>query len=253
MSKILPASIIIFWLIMTGLYIKKEILPQLPYLDEPSYELALKYQSQLGTARMGVYFLNQKIGTSSNTITKTLNGYYEIIHETSIKLPGFIPDIKANTLTINGQTIILPSYQLKSFQYSIVMGTLPYTVSGLVSKGKLLLTTSYLGTLEHREMPFNPRATTSAGLSPFITMPYLAVGKEWAINMVNPMTMQIETTKARVESKIIPEWWQGKGPAPEVFEVVLDYKTFQPKAWITPDGQILKEEGLIPGLYLLKE
>ncbi len=250
MSKILPAGIIIFWLVMTALYVNKEILPQLPYLSEPSYELVIKHRARLGTTQMGVYFINRRIGQSTSTITKKPNGYYEIAHHTKINLAQRIPGMDMPMLEITGQTLINQLYLLDSFKFSIRMGEIPYRVIGRVNGPDLILTINCLGSTQTHRVKFDPRATTSAGLSPFIAMPYLSVGKEWAIHMINPLTLKVETTMARVESKTTLQW---QGQEHEVYEVIMDYKGFQPRAWITPEGEILKEEGLMPGLYLIKE
>ena len=85
-------------------------------------------------------------------------------------------------------------------------------------------------------------------------MPHLSVGKEWVINFVNPFTASMQTLRARVENLTKIDW---KDKTYDVYEVILSNpkrsKQLKYTAYITPDGKILKQEILFPGLYLIRE
>jgi len=255
MGKIISYAIVSFWLVMSTLFVKKEILPRLPYLAEPSYELMLRCQTRRGPTKMGIYFFNRRIGEACTEIGTLSHGFYRIAHYLEMNLP--IPSIlksafpEGKLLTVTGSTLITPDYQLKSFDVSVTAPGLRYQAAGQVKGEELEFVLAQDGVVtQRRRAKFNPRVTTTHTFTPFLAMPYLAVGKEWGIHIINPFTGLSETVKARVESKTTMVW---QGKVQEVFEVILDYQGFQPKAWITPSGEILKEEILMPGLYLLRE
>lgn len=253
MSKIISSVIILFWLIMTGLLIKREVIPALPVLANPSYEALLKNKSIPPKSQMGIYMFGKKIGYSLTTVTQQPDGNYRIENRTQIKLPLMktrIPSEINQSLAMNGHSLVNSDYQLKSFNFSIQSQFFNYQVTGQVKGTDLEVTINDGQTTKTRSVKFQPQSTTSNGLSPFLSMPHLSVGKEWSINLINPFTLKFETVKAFVESQDTMSW---QGQEYDVYEVVLDYKGFQPRAWITPEGLILKEEIMMPGFYLIRE
>lgn len=255
---------------MTVLFIRKEVIPSLPSLVQPSYEAYLKSPDYDKNIKMAIYFRGQSIGFSHTIINLLGNNYTSIDNTTKINLPMFFGNLfesNANTgksedikdssgiaMELTGESIIDDNYKLKSFNFSANSPFLNYTISGEV-KNDLLEFTTYDG-IKHfnSRMPYKSTSTVSDGLSPFISMPHLAVGKEWVINFINPFTASIETLQARVENLTKIDW---KNKTYDVYEVILSNPKMRKQvnytAYITPDGKILKQEILFPGLYLIRE
>ncbi|MEK7448624.1 MAG: hypothetical protein AAB019_03965 [Planctomycetota bacterium] len=252
-GKIIGYSIVFFWLTMTTLFIKKEILPTLPQLTDPSYKAILKHLKDFKPSQMGIYLFNKRIGYTKTVISRQPdNNYYKITNITKIeKIPSGQIVLPAG-IDISGYSLVNLSYQLDSFDFSITspMINLTYQIKGKVNGSSLELNIWDGKKMETSRRPFQPNTIVSHGFSPFTSMPHLSVGKQWASSMINPLSGQVESTTARVEEKTTLVWQEKEY---EVYEVVLDYKKFQFRAWITPAGDILKQEALIPGLYLLKE
>lgn len=246
-SKIISAVIITFWAIMSFLYLKSEVIPTLPALTPPSYEAFLKNKTMTSKSKMGIYMAGQKLGASVTTTVTLNDGSYQINNRTSLKLPHLPVETKVE---ITGQSFINKYYQLDSFQLKVKSLLFNYEINGKVEGDELVVTVFDGRTTQTRRVS-NPQNTTlSNGLSPFLNMPNLCVGKEWTISMLNPLSGNLELVRAFVESKDIIEWQNGSY---EVYEVVLDYRGFKPRAWITPDGKILKEELVMSGLYFIRE
>lgn len=251
MHKFIGPAIIIFWLVMTVLLIKQEILPSLPALSQPSYEAVLKNRQILGRSLMGIYLFNQNVGYSMTSITSDSKGFYHFKNETIIKLASYSSRLALPIdMKMNGESLINPDYQLVSFDFTVEFGMNRYQTTGKVLDKYIEVNIDDGKNIRNERVPFDSKMTISNGLSPFISMPNLTVGKEWIITMFDPITRQITPVKAYVESKDTMEW---RGKEYEVYEVVLDYKGFKPRAYITPDGKILKEEILFPGCYLIRE
>lgn len=247
MIKLISGAVIVFWALMTILYFKQEILPALPALTQPSYETFLKSTTILKNSQMGIYFGGRKIG-SSITKTETLpDGYYRMSNTTTVSL---FQGPFENKIELNGYSLINKNYQLDSFQFTVKSLIFNYEIKGKTEKEEMIVEIFDGKNTEVKRFKNLQEATLSNGFSPFLSMPNLSVGKEWTINMVNPMNGTIERVRAFVETQDTMEW---KGKEYTVYEVVIDYKGYKPRGWITPEGYLLKEELILPGLYFIRE
>ena len=274
---LISAGIIVFWLVMTGLFIRREILPALPALAQPSYEAYLKSQAADQTIKMGIYFRNERIGSSQTDIEPMENNQTKIKNLTTINLPSImeimftakrrtklpataktptpLPQADIAKMTFSGYSIVDNKYKLKSFSFSTQSPFMNYRIIGQVKDNTLEFTMSDGAKSSTNYLPYKSDSTVSDGLSPFVSMPHLTVGKEWTINVINPFGASMQTLKARVESRTQIEW---QNQMHDVYEVVLSEpgtakSPLNYTAYITPDGKILKQEILLPGLYLLRE
>lgn len=253
MTKIIPIAIIVFWLVMTSLFIRLEIMPVLPQLSQPSYEAVLSNPAYPAVSKFGIYYGSKKIGESATTIASQANKYYRITNDTDVRVP--IGLLMRDPIKMAGYTQVTPDYRLESFRFAIKASVVQYEISGVV-KGELLeVTINTAGKKRTERLPYKSKTTISDGLSPFISMPHLTVGKVWLINYINPFSLGVESLQARVENltKIV---WQDKEH--EVYEVIIDTpnaggKGFQLRAYITPQGKILRQESFVQGIYLLNE
>ena len=286
---LISAGIIVFWLVMTGLFIRREILPALPALAQPSYEAYLKSQAEEQTIKMGIYFRGERIGSSQTDIEPLGNSETKIKNLTTISLPSMMeimftanrrtkkaapkdaplpesrlggtnggkkaPNSDIAKMTFSGYSLVDAKYKLKSFSFSAQSPFLNYRITGQVNDTTLEITMSDGAKSSTNYLPYKSNSTVSDGLSPFVSMPYLTVGKEWSINYINPFGASMQTLKARVESRTQVEW---QNQMHDVYEVVLSEpgtakSPLNYTAYITPDGKILRQEILLPGLYLLRE
>jgi len=272
---LVSALIVFFWLIMTFLFINREIIPSLPSLIQPSYESYLKSSEFDKETSMGIYFRDQRIGSSETIISSLDNKMTRIDNLTRISLPMIMsgllfpsrssgsdrPVTPTNMgalgigmMETTGYSIIDFRYRLKSFSFKVKSPVMNYDIDGKVKDDKLEYKI-FDGVKSSRQtIPFKSSSTVSDGLSPFISMPHLTVGKEWAINYINPFSPSMQTLKAKVEQRTQIDWQDKQY---DVFEVTLTDpkmpKTLNYTAYITPEGRILKQEILLPGLYLIRE
>ncbi|MDI6732489.1 MAG: hypothetical protein QME51_00380 [Planctomycetota bacterium] len=338
-TYLLPSVIVLFWLIMTTLFILREVLPSLPALTQPSYAAYLKKSDYEKEIKMGVYLMQERIGSSTTTITPMADKTTVISNFTTLKVLSFLKglltdtsdqhkrragrkqtsrgysvpaapkdeppapqgearqrrrhrreadppsadklskvDVGANGATVSppmdikgtnllavseanlsielsGRSVIDENYRLKEFHFTVKSPILNYIIEGKVEDNLLKFTISDGKKTTSQILPYVPTSTLSDGLSPFISMPHLSVGKEWAINSINPFGGCMQTLKAKVENLTTIEW---KGENHDVYEVILSDPSL-PKhslnytAYITPDGRILKQEILMPGFYIIRE
>jgi hypothetical protein len=247
MTKYIFAFIITFWAVMTFIYIKNEVLPSLPAHSQPSYETLLKNKTVSSKSTMGIFFGGGRIGFTTTKIEPIDMGAYRISNITRIRLPH-IP--LGSDIDMKGHTIINAKYRLDSFAFKITSSVINYEVKGNVEGNDIAIEIFDGKETKTHKVKNIPEATLSNGFSPFLSMPNLTVGKEWTIHLFNPLSGEVEKARAFVEEKSVFEL---NDKTYDVYEVVIDYKGFKPRALITPDGVILKEELVIPGLYFIKE
>lgn len=256
MPKIVSVVIILFWLTMTGWFIQREIWPALPTLNQPSYQTLLTNRTIPRQSRMGIYFLHHKIGYSLTSIGSLPSGSFQITNYTQFDpslmplMPADLPAGMKRPFVFTSSSVISPDYSLYSLKISLTSPLGDYELLGTREGDQLVLTIRDKATTRTERISFPKGVTVSDGLSPFVAMPNLSVGKEWMISLINPFSLSWETVKAYVEEKTTLEW---AGKTYEVYEVTVDYKGFKPRAWITPEGIILKQEVLTSGLYLIRE
>lgn len=274
---LISAGIIVFWLVMTGLFIRREILPSLPALAQPSYEAYLKSLGDNQTIKMGIYFRSERIGSSQTDIQPLENNETKVKNLTTINLPSMMeimfttnrrakktgpqdtpkktPKSDTAKMVFSGYSLVDSKYKLKAFSFSAQSPFLNYNISGQVKDNLMEFIMSDGVKSSTNYLPYKSDSTVSDGLSPFVSMPYLTVGKEWSINYINPFGASMQTLKARVESRTQVEW---QNQMHDVYEIVLSEpgtakSPLNYTAYITPDGKILKQEILLPGLYLVRE
>ncbi|MBI4711811.1 MAG: hypothetical protein HY762_00660 [Planctomycetes bacterium] len=252
MTKIIPIGIVIFWLVMTSLFIRREIMPVIPQLSQPSYETVLSNPAYPAVSKFGIYYGSKKIGESVTTIAPQADKYYRITNDTDVRIPvGFL---MRDPIKMAGYTQVTPDYRLDSFRFAIKATVVQYEISGTVRGEWLDVTINTAGKRRTEHLPYNPKTTISDGLSPFISMPHLTVGKVWLINYINPFSLGVESLQARVENLTKITWPDNEY---EVYEVIIDTPQGlvggQLRAYITPQGKILRQESFVQGIYLLNE
>lgn len=253
LGRLLEAAIVLFWLVMSGLLVEREILPGLRQEQDPSYEALLAHRLTAEDTHTGIFVFGHRIGEAHTTIRPEVDGTYCITSFTKIHAgtpgPG---SVVPEGLTIQSTSLVDFRYRLKKTTVSIVSGDGgKATIRGIVDNDELDLVTD-LGGQEgprHERVPYPGHGTASNGLSPFISMPNLTVGKEWDIESINPLTQQVQKTRARVTELEEIRWNDRRV---ECFLVTARVGPGEAKAWIDKAGRILREEPF-PGLVMIRE
>jgi hypothetical protein len=86
--------------------------------------------------------------------------------------------------------------------------------------------------------------------SPLAAMPQLSVGKTWQIRMFNPLSKTFEMATAVVEAHTTITI---EGTEYRVFQTKVSGRSIEATAWLTPEGEVVRQ--MVPrwGLMLVKE
>ena len=141
-----------------------------------------------------------------------------------------------------------PDYSLSTFTFRLQAGPVAFRLEGTVAPGKLLLVTRMAGDHQTAELPLSAPIYLGGGMRAFLAQERLQVGNTYRLNLFDPSTMSQSLVPLRVEAK---ETIVVEARSYEAFRVVMDYHGLQLRSWISPYGEVLKEEGLL-GMTLVK-
>lgn len=240
MARLLGAAIVIFWLVMMGLLVREEILPGMLLDEDASYADPLRRRLEPEESLMGIYLGAQRIGASYTAILPHSDASFEIQNATTLNHPLLT---RQALMEIHSRTSVNSTYALREFQMDIKSPLTESTqIKGVVRDGSLEVTvqTGAQPPGPPRSFPLGGNETLSNGISPFLSMPNLSVGKTWKIHYFNPFAGGgRQTMIARVESREPIEW---EGREQDAFVVVVDNGRDSYRAWILPDGKVIREE-----------
>jgi len=240
-----------FWsaAVLSGLVFTFLFSKQFGYLDMPvSDQTALSlsstgYIADRSTWR-NVYQNRQKIGVSHSTFKRVESGYQ--LQETlylRINTMGMVQDISLNT---RGK--LHPDFSLAAFDFEITSGRFRFTATGSVS-GETLSVMSYAaGSAREFTLKLNQKIYLTAGIIDAVLAGDLTPKKPLALEVFDPATLsQVPVLIELVGIEDISVM----GKDQRAKKISLNFKGITQYAWISADGEILKEQGLL-GISLEK-
>lgn len=235
LDRITGVVIVGFWLTMMTLLVRQDLVPLWQASQPPSYRSLLEHRLKAERYRMGVFWGGNRLGHSATAIEPEPDGSYQLENDTDLRTP--FPGL--DRIVLRSRTQIGPQYDLRRFTTDIKTGDLTGKIQARVEGKRLAIDFRFGENEMTHEVPYEPSGTFSNGLSPFVQMPDLSVGKEWTITSINPMTGQPDAGTAKVVELETIEW---EGAGVETYKVVLTRGSQEANCWIDRAGRILKEE-----------
>jgi len=146
------------------------------------------------------------------------------------------------------QAQLAPDHSLKSFAFRLQAGPISFRLEGRVAPGKLILVTRMAGEERSTELPVANPIYLGSGIRAFLAQERLKVGETYRLTFFDPSTMSQSLVPVRVEAK---ETIRLDSRSYEAFRVVMEYHGLKVTSWISPYGEVLKEEGVL-GMALVK-
>lgn len=229
------------WLVMMGLLLRSDVLPDYLAKDNPGYGALLRGVDAPVIRNMAVFKDNEEVGSSQTTITPHADGTYSIANVTSIELRlGMLVSRVRALLDVS----LDKDKELEKLELSAdVLGSRA-TATGTRQGDKLKITASLNGQIFQDELPYE-NGLVSSYFEPFALGTRLRVGQVWHTKILDPLSQQFTTAQVRVtgtetlELKLSPN-----EPATKfsTYKVVMDWGTSRLQAWAAEDGLILKQE-----------
>ncbi|MBU4305758.1 MAG: transglutaminase-like domain-containing protein [Candidatus Omnitrophica bacterium] len=239
-KKSLPGLIILFWLVMMGALINREVVS---VRKASAYQPFLSRNRLLSDDWMGIYFNNAPIGFVHSSVEPVMIGKglsgYRISNRTWM---NFLLMQRRNKVWFNAEAIVDEDYQLQNFSFELNSGLHTLKVKGkMKGKQQLLLEIESPGRTTQKQitLPQDKGIVIANIISPFSSFGALKEGERYSIKVFNPFTLDLEPLDIAVGPK---ETMEFEGQPVEVFVVKSVYRGLEQKAWVNERGEILKQE-----------
>ncbi len=231
---------IVFGIIFTSLM---AVRLNLLHLQSPSPPVGLIALSERDTW-MNLFQEGQKIGFSHSVLKRDEVGYRleQSVHM-RLNIMGMVQDVVIVT-----DSRLNPDLSLDSFDFSMDSGRFLFKAKGMVSKGMLIADLEGTGGEQRMEIPL-PRAPHLASvLYDAVIAGGMKPGESRTFEIFDIASLAQVPVSVQMKGK---EKIQIMGAIRDVSRIVVQYKGMVQSAWISEEGEVLREEGLL-GMRLEK-
>jgi len=239
--------IVVFWLTMMTLLVKREVLPAWVEGRRPTYRAAADHEDLPRRTQMGIYLGNRRVGTSRSRTRRDTDG--ALVIESTTAIEGEVPLLRFRSrFDIASWLRVGPKGQLERFRIHAKAPGFERTIHGEVAGRELVMTSRTGRRSETWTVPFERRDVLSHDLSVMEGLGDLRVGQRWCLQNLNPLTGRYSIVRVDVRRRETLTW---RGRKVETFLVVSNINGLELRAWVKPDGEVLRQE--LPGLMLERE
>lgn len=191
-----------------------------------------------------IYQHGSKIGYGRSEVRPQSVGY--LMNEELLLRLNFLGEIQDISSWV--QANLETDFSVKSFIFRLQAGPVYYRLRGGVKEGNLVLVSQMAGQERSQQIPLSHPIYLSSAMKAFISQQPLDVGKTYKFDLFDPATMSQTMVPIRVEAK---ETVQISTRDLEAYRLVMDFHGVQLTSWISPYGELLKEEGFL-GLTMVR-
>jgi hypothetical protein len=242
LKKVLHLSVLLVWIVMMGLLVERTYLrpPTVIALDE-----AAEQGVRTGDEWSGIYQQGRKIGYAHSRILRDGEAYH-LLEESVLDLL-VLNNVQRVRTVINSYTT--KNFQLKYFDFSLQSPMSAMTIKGAVVGKQLILDITSGGQTRNERIALEQPPYLSPNIKPALVLLGLETGKKYSFPLFNPATMNMDRATVSVESR---ERIKIGDAEKTVYKLKEEFQGLQAFAWMTEDGDILKEESPL-GYVLVKE
>jgi hypothetical protein len=243
-------GIVLFWLIMTGILLKREVL-----VKRSPLPVSGSAEQQTGGVRpvdswMGVYFTDgTKIGYTHTVVRPrpaAPDGGYVARNVTRIgmSLLGY-PTVMRATLNWS----LDADGKMQDLRFTLDTADSVFAASGEVHGDILRLTVNTGETEFTRDIPISENLFVSSTLSPLMTLPDIEENVEYTVEMLDPVALTTRKATLRAGKS---ETIQISGEMVDARRIEVDFAGFTAGVWVADDGEVVKVATPV-GLVMVKE
>ena len=187
---------------------------------------------------LAIYQHGRRAGYS-HTRLRPQGENYALTEELFLRI-NFLNEVQDIFSSIEAQ--LAPDFSLQSFDFRLQAGPVSYRLRGGVKDGKLLLVSRMAGQKQSQELPLSHPIYLGSGLKSFMTRQQLEVGDTYNLALFDPATLSQTMVPLQVEAK---ETIRIRSRNLEAYRVVMEFHGVKLRTWISPYGELLKEEGFL--------
>jgi hypothetical protein len=193
---------------------------------------------------LALFQRGRKVGYSHTRLTPRGDGF-DLNEELFLRLFFLEETHKVFSAT---QAHLGRDYSLNTFTFRLDADPIAFRLEGKTAPGKLLLVSRMAGDRQTAELPLTGPIYLGGGMKAFLAQQQLRVGNAYRLRLFDPSTMSQSLVSLQVEAK---ERIVLDSRTYESFRVAMDFHGIKLKSWISPYGDVLKEEGFL-GMTLVK-
>jgi len=238
---VLGLGIVLVWLVMMGVLVKRSYFKPTPVTLSTNQDSSSLEESETW---MAVYHDDNKIGFTRSRVIKKSDGY--VVLESAVMNLRAIGDVHRVSTEIIG--LLNQDASLRSFVFQLGSGMVRFEARGRVEGQYMILNTGFGGGTRESKIVLQEKPFLSIGLWPHILKKGLIVGARYRLSLFDPSIMAqrpVEVSVIARENVVLD------GRRWEAFKVKTTFAGLEVLTWIGPNGERLKEEGLM-GLRLVK-
>lgn len=273
-GRILTAGIVVFWMVMMGLLAHREILPawerEREFAQSASYAQLEQMALRRPVTQMGIYFGGARVGSTLSVLTKDATEL-RMQSRSELDLSPLQMGAAVGVMLFGAPSVNL-SFDARATEGRLISlrlevraprATRPVMrLTGRPVGDKLDLTIKQYDTAADETggvkqpksttytVPFDTRQLITNSLAPTVAFPNLELGKHFYMRTLNTSTGRMQKTRVDVAAK---EFITVAGKEYEAFRLAITLPAGVKKAsaWVTPDGEMLRQE--ILGVVLVRE
>jgi len=234
-------GVVSVWLVMMGMLVQRSYFQAAPVAVSTCHESSSVEESETW---MAIYQDDSKIGFTRSRITKIPDGY--VVLESAMMNLRAIGNIHRIFTKIIGH--LNEDASLRSFVFQLRSGFVAFEVRGRVEGQRLVLNTEVGGEERESEIVLDEKPFLSIGVWPHLIKKGLLVGARYRLSLFDPSSMAQRPVEVSVLGRETVVLDSRKWLA---FKVKTRFAGLETLSWIGPNGERLKEEGLM-GLQLVK-
>jgi hypothetical protein len=242
----MAAAIIIFWAVMMGWLVDRNVLPHWKLGRRPDFRAVSRVVDEPVAVRWAVLHGDRRIGSAETDWQRRPDGWLKFQSKLELNEIPFLSSLGlssvGNRLSWKSDFHITPDGNLDHFDVAVFWSDSKPTMTayGKVEGDVLRVAFRSTGYFHEEEFYYERHSLMTTALGPIDQLPNLAVGQVWQHRVMNPLLKTTDTVRCEVVREQVVTW-QGD-PVP-VF-VVEHHQSGQMRgrAWVTHDGVVLRQE-----------
>ena len=238
-NKSFIVAAVIFGLIFAALFaVRTDILSKFSHSPQIKNDTPLKSALSQDTW-MNIFQNGRKIGYAHTVFSEGGNKirFQEKVFM-RINTMGTVQDMYLDT-----DANLNPDYSLSDIFFKVASGPFQFEAQGAVKGNTLSLKSTNLSDQHHFDIPMKDKLFLSSGPKEAIIKAIRGnIGDRISFVMFDPATMGQEKATLRILGR---ESLMNMGTARETTRVGIEFKGIQQIAWISPDGEVVKETGFL--------
>ena len=170
---------------------------------------------------------------------------YALIEELFFRV-DFLDETQDVSSTVQAE--LAPDFSLRSFTFRLQAGTIAFRLRGEVQDSNMIVVSRMAGEEQTRQIELSNPIYLASSIKFFLANERLRVGDSFKLAMFDPASLCQTLIPLRVEAR---ETILVHGQHRESLRVVIDFHGAKLRSWISPYGEVLKEEGFL-GMTLIK-